>query len=294
MLTFLMMVPAFAAALPYPDVSILLTAPFAIISLGRMITRWSSWPADRCKHCGLDLSPSAVDWALENGVAEISWRPSRTALLQPPWTTMASRVGWAGPIPGWTRAILDEPPEETIRRELATSERLLWCGRPRRGLIRLRSDAYMIPLGVLWGVFAIAWVWLIFGRAPMFFRIWAGGIVAVGWSYFLVGRYWVDAWQRAAITYAVTSERVMVVSGMLTRTVRSMGLDSLSGLSLDEDDQGAGVIHFGPIPAFCAWAAEVSMPGIGRHLVPHFELPEGAREVYEIILAARREAGYHG
>lgn len=97
LLTALLAIPLLAAAgaLPYPVVRNLLVAAFAIGFLGQWsgtlitwsaLTRfacprcgrrfimiwWSSWPTDRCKHSGLNLSPSAVARARENGGVELS------------------------------------------------------------------------------------------------------------------------------------------------------------------------------------------------------------------------------
>src|SRR5262249_39338183 len=116
---------------------------------------------------------------------------------------------------------VDEEPEDLIRGELGEGEKLLWAGRPRQGFALRGADAFLIPFSLLWGGFAIGWEAIVIAAgAPWFFAIWGVPFVLVG-LYIIFGRFWLDARQRAATVYAVTSERVVIVSGVLARRVKS-------------------------------------------------------------------------
>jgi hypothetical protein len=106
--------------------------------------------------------------------------------------------------------------------------------------------------------------------------------------YIMLGRFWVDARQRAVTVYAVTSERVVILSGVFARQVKSLGIDTISDVSLTERGDGGGTITFGPVPAFYWWYGGAWWPGFGHQAVPSFELATDAREVYEIIRRAKR------
>ncbi|MGC8641689.1 MAG: PH domain-containing protein [Isosphaeraceae bacterium] len=192
----------------------------------------------------------------------------------------------------WERR-MDEMPEEVIRRELGPSEKLKWSGQPRQGLVLRAADAFLIPFSIMWGGFAIFWeTMVIIQGAPFFFALWGIPFVLVG-LYLMIGRFWVDARQRAAMAYGVTSERVVIVSGMRSRTVKSLDLSTLSEVTLTERSDGSGTITFGPLPFLPGTRAEAGWQGFGQPLVPCFDLPGNAREVYEIILKARQAAKQH-
>jgi hypothetical protein len=175
-----------------------------------------------------------------------------------------------------------------IRRELGPSEKLLWAGRPRQGLALQPADAFLIPFSLMWGGFAIFWETMVLvGRAPFFFALWGIPFVLVG-LYMIAGRFWVDAWQRRATVYGITSERVLIVSGLWSRTVRSLRLETLGDVSFTERARG-GTISFASFPTPFPMHGRSPWP-FGGGLVPSFQLDEGARKVHEILQKAQREA----
>ena len=105
----------------------------------------------------------------------------------------------------------------------------------------------MIPFSLLWCGFAIFWESSVLNaeKAPTFFAFWGLPFVAMG-IYMVIGRFFVEARQRASTFYAVTEERVLIVSGLLSRTVKSLNLRTLSDISLSEKGSGEGTITFGP------------------------------------------------
>jgi hypothetical protein len=155
-------------------------------------------------------------------------------------------------------------------------------------LVLRAVDGFLIPFSLLWGGFAIFWEGgVIMTGAPWFFVVWGVPFVLVG-LYIMFGRFWVDARQRARTYYAVTSDRVVIVSGLLARQVRSLNLATLSDVSLTERGNGTGTITFGPVSPYYSWYAGAAWPGFGQSAAPTFELEYEARQVYEIVCAAQR------
>ena len=185
---------------------------------------------------------------------------------------------------------MDQTPEDVIRRELGPGEELLWAGRPRRGFVLRASDVFVIPFSLMWGGFAIFWeATVILSDAPWFFTLWGVPFVLVG-LYVMVGRFWTDARQREKTLFAVTSERVVIISGMFSRQVKSLSIDTLSDVTLTESADGSGVITFGPLPPWHGWYGGAYGQGFGQQSVPSFELAQEARRVYETVRAAQRAA----
>lgn len=181
-------------------------------------------------------------------------------------------------------------PEE-IKRELATNEQTQWWGRPRQGVTLRGSDAIAIPFSILWCGFAIFWEYSVLqsGKAPVFFALWGIPFVCVG-LYMMFGRFIVDARQRSKTFYAVTNERVLIVSGLFARQVKSLNIHTLTEVSLSEGSNGEGAISFGPQPPFGAmFGGMQGMPGSGKSTGPKFDLIHEAKQVYEII----RKAQHH-
>lgn len=183
-----------------------------------------------------------------------------------------------------------EPIETVIMPHIDKGERLLWSGHPRHG-IRLRSqDAFLIPFSILWGGFALFWeAGVILTGAPFFFILWGVPFVLVGF-YIVIGRFFVDARSRARTFYAITDERILIISGIFTQHITSLQLRTLSDVSLTQYRDGRGTITFGPTHFANGLIGGASWPGSSRYASPCFDLIERAKEVYDIIRNAQKAA----
>ena len=179
-------------------------------------------------------------------------------------------------------------PEQVLSSQLGRSEKLLWSGRPRQGVFFRARDTFLIPFSLLWGGFAIFWEYgVVTSDAPFFFRLWGVPFVLVG-LYLIIGRFFVEANLRSKTYYGLTNERVIIISGMLSRNVKSLQLRSLSDVSLSEGAGGIGTVTFGPTAP--AWTTGGAWPGASKTMSPAFDSIVGAREVFERITLAQKEA----
>jgi hypothetical protein len=185
--------------------------------------------------------------------------------------------------------------ELRIRSDLRPDEKLLWTGQPAQG-VRLRgSDAFLIPFSLLWAGFAFFWEWSVLHQdAPGFFVLWGIPFMLAG-VYIVFGRFFVDAALRARTYYALTSQRVIILSGLWTRELRSLWLRTLPELSLKEGSGTRGTIEFGSITwPSGQWFRGFNWPGMGKYQPPSFELIEQPRHVYDLVRAAQRDAAQVG
>jgi hypothetical protein len=180
--------------------------------------------------------------------------------------------------------------KQILQAQLAPHERLLWSGQPRTGIVFRAADAFMIPFSLLWCGFAVFWeMGVLTTGAPFFFKLWGVPFVLAG-LYFVFGRFIVDARQRAKTYYGVTNERVMIVSGLFSRKLKSLNLKTLTDVSLEEKSDGSGTITFGASTPMPWWSSGMAFPGWGPQSAPGFEMIQNAKQVYETIRTAQRQA----
>jgi len=139
------------------------------------------------------------------------------------------------------------------------------------------------------GWLCIFWEYSVISKgAPLFFCLFGLPFVIVG-LYITIGRFFIEARQRAMTHYAVTSERIIIATGIMTRHLKSLNLRTLSDLSLSQGDSRFGSIYFGAaLPFSNLFRGFTFWPGVGNQTAPGFEQIEDARRVYEIIRNAQR------
>jgi hypothetical protein len=171
--------------------------------------------------------------------------------------------------------------ERIIAKQLSSTEKLLWAGRPRQGLLLRRADLFGIPFSLVWGGFAFFWMYMVLTKgAPLFAVLWGIPFVLMG-LYMIFGRFLVDARQRANTYYGVTNERIIIVSGSHGQEVISLPVQTLTNLTLVEGRDRSGTILFNPEPPFGLWLEGWHWPGMPT--IHRFELIDEVKTVYELI-----------
>jgi hypothetical protein len=184
------------------------------------------------------------------------------------------------------------PINEEIRSQLSLNEKILWSGQPKQGLTLRRSDLFAIPFSLCWCGFAIFWELAVLETDDsVFFKLWGIPFVLIG-LYMVAGRFFYDAKQRSHSFYLVTSQRIIIASGICSRHVRSLDLRKLSTLALEEakgkEKDKEGSLSFGMSSSFpSVFAALFPLPGLEERKAPRFELIKNAKQVYETIVAAQ-------
>ena len=182
--------------------------------------------------------------------------------------------------------------QDPVQAELGSDEQVLWTGAPKTGLRLRPSDAVLIPFSLIWGGFAIFWEYTVInqtrskgsGVPAEFLELWGIPFVLVG-LYFIFGRFFMDAYVRARTRYAVTNQRVLIVTSLRSRQVKSLSLRTLSEMSIRERPDGSGTITFGPEPP----ANQFALRGSGGNSKgpPVFEFVDDVRAVHDVIRRAQ-------
>ena len=166
--------------------------------------------------------------------------------------------------------------------ELSSSEKLLWSGTPQYGLLLRPSDALLIPISLIWFGFAIFWKI----GVPMSGKLFGIPFVCFG-LYIVAGRFFVDARMRNRTVYALTNERVIIISGLFSDTIKSLSLNTLSDISISIKSNGTGTITFGPGMPY-SWLANSNWPLNRQNAAPSFDGIPNARSVYNSIRQAQK------
>lgn len=181
---------------------------------------------------------------------------------------------------------------DQFRGELNPDERIIWSGRPQQGLTLRAADIFMIPFSLLWGGFAIMWEGgVIASGAPFFFMLWGIPFVGLG-LYIIFGRFFVDSAQRSRVYYALTNQRVIILSGLFNQNTKSLDIKQLPEINVSTKANGKGTISFGPSHPMAWMYGGSGFPAMGRYYAPpSFELIDDARSVYQQIKQLQRADG---
>lgn len=173
--------------------------------------------------------------------------------------------------------------------QLSPGESLLWSGH------REPAFSFDLPMPMLFLLACSHWalpfcnvgVWN--SDFPPLFRYF-GIIPLIYGVYFLVGRFFVDAWQRSKTYYGVTNHRVIIVFGIFSPTVQSLNLGTMSEISLSERPDLSGTITFGPTDDVSDWKSRLPFKTTMQEppVYPILDSIQNAKHVYEIIRNAQR------
>jgi hypothetical protein len=193
------------------------------------------------------------------------------------------------------RSVNVDSPDQVIRGQLASGERLIWAGTPRQGILFRSIDLMCIPMGCAWCVGVALAVWLVLADGNWLFALGAAAFSLPG-LYLAVGRAWIDAVMRRHTAYALTDRRVIFyrpLPRLLGTRIRSLSLSNITTVALRERRSGTGgTITFGAEPGEAAWLAANMLPGSEDYAIPMFELADHAREVYSLLLDTQQAAGH--
>ncbi len=150
----------------------------------------------------------------------------------------------------------------------------------------------MIPFSILWAGFAFSWEASVVGSgAPSFFALWGIPFVLMG-LYITVGRFFVGAWQRGRTQYGVTNDRILIVTGGLSPSIKSLNLRTPSDVTVEAKPDGSGTVTFGPTNLFMSMYRGMAWPGM--KMAPSFDQISDARSAYDAVRQAPRESSAAG
>jgi len=181
--------------------------------------------------------------------------------------------------------MIDIDIQQELQYELIDNEKLVWTGRPRRGIVFRMADIFIIPFSLFWfGMFIVIATTSVNSDMPAPAMVMFIPFLLAGF-YITIGRFWVDIRRRANTIYAITDNRIIIRSGIFSKRTNSFNIKTLQNLSISEKSDGSGTISlaqselfgmmYGPWQAF-------------NRFSPRLESIENVKEVYGLILKLQR------
>jgi hypothetical protein len=163
---------------------------------------------------------------------------------------------------------------------LEKDEKIIWSGRPKKGVVFRPADLFLIPFSLLWLGGVSFWFITAFNQSPSF-SLFGIPFILIG-LLFTFGRFIIDIKQRERIHYAITNDRIIIKSGYFKSSIKSLQIKSLSNIIYNERNDGSGSIEFGPKNPLMIWGSGMNwFPGV--EIAPSFEEITEVRKVYKYL-----------
>lgn len=179
--------------------------------------------------------------------------------------------------------------QNTLTTFLEPSEKLLWIGKPREGVIFSKMDFFLIPFSIIWGGFAIVWETIaIMSGAPWFFILFGVPFVLVG-LYMMIGRFFYDAFRRKHTLYGLTQKRIIFLSGEKEKKAQYINIADLKDVQLFEKPDGSGAIFLSDTEPFLSMLTKLPIQKrTTKNKIPSLEYIANASEVYNKIIRLQK------
>ena len=177
--------------------------------------------------------------------------------------------------------------ENELRQNLSSGEKLIWTGKPRTGIMLRSSDVFLIPFSLLWGGFAVFWESSVLATdAPFFFKLWGIPFVLAG-IYMIIGRFFIDAKKREKTIYGITTDRIVIKSGVFSTDIKSLNIKTLSDITINQKSDNSGTITLGPTDMRYSMMQGMEWPG--NKQPPKLEFIDDVKSVYDKIIDLQRQ-----
>jgi hypothetical protein len=180
--------------------------------------------------------------------------------------------------------------------DLLPDEQIVWSGQPESSILFTPMDLLLVPFSLLWGGFAIFWELSVIGTfksnqpAPAFFPLFGVPFVLVG-LYFIFGRFVYKSWKKKRTWYAVTNQRVLIVTQGISRTCQALSIATLPAIDKTVRSNGSGNIKFGTSPFMFTIYENSGMDffgGFNGQGAPSFFDLKDVESVYRIVTSQRQ------
>jgi hypothetical protein len=188
--------------------------------------------------------------------------------------------------------LFEKPKRKTnvFQDELFINEEMLWSGKPVASRIFTVQDLFLIPFALLWCAFLMSFWGVGFPNLFILPHTLAG-------IYMLFGRFVVKFWRKQHTYYAVTNQRLLIMSTNLGHHLQSYDVTKLPAIKKSVGIGDVGSIVFGVEPEYRWWQKKQSnMSNTGMEMfgysLPGFYDIQDTEEVYRMITQLAHQTTY--
>jgi hypothetical protein len=169
--------------------------------------------------------------------------------------------------------------ENVFQDELLDGEEILWMGKSDKWRIFTSQDWFTIPFSLFWG--AIFMTILVMGLNSGKWIVLLIPHVWVGF-YLLFGRFILKILRKTHTYYAVTNQRILVMSNLFGRSLQAFSLFHVPTLEKHIGRGGVGTILFEPTPPKSWWSRNQPVPRSSAAMESFNQVPPGFYDIHDV------------
>jgi hypothetical protein len=160
--------------------------------------------------------------------------------------------------------------------ELLEDEKILWIGKPEKKFILEKGDVVLALFGLLC-IGTSLFILKVFITSGYLFRTSLGLIFSLAGLYLLFGRYYNNNYEKKRTFYAVTNQRVLIITHIYTKNVIAKFINQIPVIIKNVRKDGIGTIEFDNYPY------STSGENINNTNMPIFHDIKDVDTVYKLI-----------
>jgi hypothetical protein len=178
--------------------------------------------------------------------------------------------------------------EAELKAVLSPEEEILWMDKPAAGIKLKTIDYIVIPFNIIWiGVSLI--ILPSFIDIEEFFTPFDWFVIFIMALFVIhvnIGRLFLNSRMRKETRYAITENRIIIISELFKKEIRSLNLKTISQISYNEKTDGSGTIQIGPSNPldYLSWRTTFGLSAAQ----PKLEYIENVKAVYNKIIELKK------
>lgn len=189
-------------------------------------------------------------------------------------------------------SVVTLPRPELFKDELLNNEKIMWIGQPETSVIFTSEDFLPTLFGLIFLILGVVSEMFAAKDGELLIILFCLLFVIIG-IYLLFGRFIQKRYAKKRTYYAVTNQRVLILTHFMSRSLQSKYINKVSDINKIVSKKGIGTIHFGNYPCMTDSMGnnidyKRSFIGFGFDPVPTFYDIKDVDNVYHLINNLRK------
>jgi hypothetical protein len=187
-------------------------------------------------------------------------------------------------------SVVTLPRPGLFNNELLRNEQVLWVGQPENSRIFAREDLFLIPFSLIWLSMTAPVAIISISTGELFSILFCAPFVLIG-LYLLFGRLIHRRYMKKRTYYAVTNQRVLILTNLFSRNLQSEFINKIPFINKTVRKDGTGTIQFGNYPYMDPMNRNTgfNFSGFGYGAMPTFYDIKGVDNVYQMVSNLRKD-----